>query len=255
MNSAEALEGTKTCLECSARCGFCNLPNNVLADLGMSKREVHRPSGAILYSQGEKSAGLFILCQGRVKLSKISSQGRTAILRICGRGDMLGASEVLANCPYTATAQVQEESVLAYVSREKFLRMMARHAIVGLRTSEHLSSECLRAFRDLSLLRIPSSALQKLTRVLLRWSRADAGSRVQEIPMIYTHAELAQLIGTSRETVTRLLNKLEDEELIRVRGGLARILDVERLRAMASAAQTRTANPTLTILAQKRAEM
>jgi|SRR5690349_2188741 CRP/FNR family transcriptional regulator, cyclic AMP receptor protein len=236
MNSLEVLEERVTCLECPSRCGFCNLPSDVLADLGMLKREIRRASGTVLYSQGEKSSGLYILCQGRVKLSRISSQGKTAILQICGPGDLLGASEVLANCPYTATAQVQEDSVLAYVSREKFLRMMARHAIVGLRTSEHLSTECLRAFRDLSLLRIPSSALQKLTRLLLRWSSAEEDKCAQEIPMIYTHAELAQLIGTSRETVTRLLNKLEDDEVVRVRRGVGRVLDLEKLRVMASAA-------------------
>ena len=236
MNSLEVLEEIKTCPECPSRCGFCNLPNNVLADLGMLKREIRRDGGTVLYSQGEKSAGLYILCQGRVKLSRISSQGKTAILQICEPGDLLGASEVLANCPYMATAQVQEDSVLAYVARENFLQMMGRHAIVGLRTSEHLSTECLRAFSDLSLLRIPSSALQKLSRLLLRWSSANGDKRVQEIPMIYTHAELAQLIGTSRETVTRLLNKLEDDEVIRVGGGIGRVLDLEKLRLMASAA-------------------
>jgi len=236
MNSALVLEERKTCLECPSHCGFCNLPSDVLADLGMSKREIHPAGGTTLYRQGEKSAGLFILCQGRVKLSKISSQGKTAILGICGPGGLLGASEVLANCPYTATAQVQEESVLAYVPSERFLRMMARHAIIGLRTSEHLSAECLRAFRDLSVLRIPSSALQKLTRLLLRLASPNEDKRVQEIPMMYTHAELAQLIGTSRETVTRLLNKLEGEEVIRVRGGVGQVLDRNKLWAIASAA-------------------
>lgn len=236
MNPLEVLEEIRTCTECPSRCGFCNLPNDVLADLGMSKREIRRAGGTVLYSQGDKSAGLYILCQGRVKLSRISSQGKTAILQICAPGDLLGASEVLANCPYMATAQAQEDSVLAYVPREAFLRMMGQHAIVGLRTSEHLSAECLRAFRDLSLLRIPSSALQKLSRLLLRWSSLNGDKRVQEIPMIYTHAELAQLIGTSRETVTRLLNKLEHDEVIRVRGGVGQILDVEKLKVMASAA-------------------
>src|SRR5215470_4048346 len=141
MNSAEMLEDRRSCVECPARCGFCNLPANVLSDLEMSKREIRRASGEVLYQQGEKCAGVFILCQGRVKLSKVSSQGKTAILQICGPGDLLGASEVLANRAYAATAQVQEESVLAFVPRERFLKMMARHAIVGLRTSEHLSTD------------------------------------------------------------------------------------------------------------------
>ena len=236
MNSLEVLQEIQTCLECPSRCGFCNLPNDVLADLGMSKREIRRVGGTVLYSQGEKSAGLYILCRGRVKLSRISSQGKTAILQICGPGDLLGASEVLANCPYAATAQVQKDSVLAYVPRENFLRMMERHAIVGLRTSEHLGAECLRAFRDLSLLRIPSSAMQKLSRILLRWSSANEDKRLREIPMIYTHAELAQLIGASRETVTRLLKKLEDDEVVRVRRGVGRVLDLEKLRVIALAA-------------------
>ena len=236
MNSAEELEKRRACVECPSHCGFCNLPENVLSDLGMSKREIHRASGTILYRQGEKCGGLFILCRGRVKLSKMSNQGKTAILQICGPGDLLGASEVLANCPYAATAQVQEESILAYVPRDQFLRMMARHSIVGLRTSEHLGAECLRAFRDLGFLRIPSSALQKLSRLLLRWCSTNGDRSVQEIPMIYTHAELAQLIGTSRETVTRLLNRLEGDAVIRVRGGVGRILDINKLKVMASAA-------------------
>ena len=236
MDAKEALEERRSCVECPSRCGFCNLPEEVLSDLGMSKHEVHCVSGEVLYRQGDKCDGLFILCQGRVKLSKTSSQGKTAILQICGPGDLLAASEVLANCAYAATARVQEESTVAYVTRETFLRMMARHAIVGLRTSEHLSAECLRAFRDLGFLRIPSSALQKLSRLLLRWVSAKGDNNVQEIPMTYTHAELAQLIGTSRETVTRLLNRLESDAVVRVRRGVARILDIKKLRVMASAA-------------------
>ena len=236
MDSAEALEERRSCVECPARCGFCNLPTNVLSDLEVAKRQIHLASGEIVYHQGEKCAGLFVVCQGRVKLSKMSSQGKTAILQICGPGDLLGASELLSNCVYTATAQVQEESVLAFLPREKFLQMMGRHAVIGLRTSEHLSAECLRAFRDLSLLRMPSSALQKLCRLLLRWASNREDSKSQEIPMIYTHAELAQLIGASRETVTRLLNKLEDDEVILMERGVGRVLDMEKLKIIASAA-------------------
>jgi len=235
MNSAEMLEDRRSCVECPARCGFCNLPANVLSDLEMSKREIHRASGEFLYHQGEKCGGLFVLCQGRVKLSKISSQGRTAILQTCGPGDLLGASELLTNSAYVATAYVQQDATLAYVPREQFRRMMAQHAVVGLRTAEQLSNDCLRAFRDLGLLRIPSSAMQKLSRLLLRWSNQTGGEAIQQIPMIYTHAELGQLIGTSRETVTRLMNKLENEEVLRVRGGIGRVLNMEKLRAMASA--------------------
>lgn len=236
MGAAEMLEERRSCVECPARCGFCNLPDHVLADLEMFKREIHCADGEILYRQGDTCAGLFIVCQGRVKLSKMSSQGKTAILQICGPGDLLGASEMLANCAYAATAQVQVESILAFVSRKKFLKMMARHAIVGLRTSEHLGAECLRAFRDLSLLRIPSSALQKLSRLLLRWTNDPEDNNLQGTPMINTHAELAQLIGTSRETVTRLLGKLEHDEIFRLRGGVGHILDLEKLKDMASAA-------------------
>ena len=235
MNSAELPEDRRSCVECAARCGFCNLPGNVLSDLENSKREIHRVSGELLYQQGEKCGGLFVLCNGRVKLSKISSQGRTAILQICGPGDLLGASELLTNSTYAATAYVQQDATLAYVPREQFRRMMAQHAVVGMRTAEQLSNDCLRAFRDLGLLRIPSSALQKLSRLLLRWSSQNGNETIQEIPMIYTHAELGQLIGTSRETVTRLMNKLEGEEVIRVRGRIGRILDAEKLRIMASA--------------------
>lgn len=236
MDATEALDERRSCVECPARCGFCNLPANVLSDMEISKREIHSASGEILYRQGEKCGGLFILCQGRVKLWKMSSQGKTAILQICRPGDLLGASELLTNCAYAATAQVQEESLLAFVPRGKFLGMMARHAVVGLRTSEQLSADCLRAFRDLGLLRIPSSALQKLSRLLLRWIGNGEGGDPQEIPMTYTHAELAQLIGTSRETVTRLLNKLEDDEVIRVESGVGRVLDIEKLKVIASAA-------------------
>jgi len=236
MYTAEVLEERRSCVECPGCCGFRNLPGNVLADLELSKRENHLANGEILYRQGEKCTGLFILCQGRVKLSKMSTQGKTAILQVCGPGDLLGVSEVLANCAYAATAQVQEESVLEFVPREKLLKIMARHAVVGLRISEHLSAECLRAFQDLSLLRTPSSALQKLSRLLLRWTNNHSDGNTQEIPMIYTHAELAQLIGTSRETVTRLLTKLENDEVLRVQRRVGHVLDAEKLRSLASAA-------------------
>ena len=235
MISANVGRETRNCRECQDRTGFCNMPEEVLHDLEISKEEVVRAAKSILYSQGEKCHGVFVICKGRVKLVNTFADGRHALLKICGPGELLGVSEALTDRSYAATAHVLEDSIFAYIAREQFIHMMARHSIVGVRTSECLSADCLHAYGDLGFLRIPSSALERLVRLLIRWSGVNGGARSVAVPLLYTHAEIAQLIGASRETVTRLINNLQRDGLIHALNGTITLLDVPKLKTICHA--------------------
>ena len=143
-------------------------------------------------------------------------------------------SEVLSNQDYIATAEALEQSSVACFGREQLVGILRRHSIAGARVSEFLSSECLDAFGNLCLLRQTSFTSVKLSRFLLRWVEEHPQPCGQWIPIPYTNSEIAQMVGASRETVSRLLSRLQKRRVIEIKRGKLRVLDMTALRGTAN---------------------
>jgi CRP/FNR family transcriptional regulator len=221
MSSPYGLQITENCLICKLRHSgfFCELPNPSLQDLEKIKYASAYPQGAVLFVEGQSARGIYIICSGRVKLSTTSRDGKTLILRIAGAGEVLGLHATVSGKPYELTAETLQPCQLDFVKRDDFLRFLQNHGDACLNAAQHLSQNCQSAYEMIRSLGLSHSVSEKLARLLLEW--ADDGETTKDgirIKISLTHEEIAQLIGTSRETVTRVLGEFREKQFAQLRG-------------------------------------
>ena len=213
---------------------FCGFSRPVLESLNQISHKTTLPAGAILFVEGQEPRGIFIVCSGRVNLSTTSREGKVLILKTAMPGDTLGLSASISGMGYETTAETATPCQLSFIDRKHFLELMQSHSETGLRVAQCLSRDYQSAYRDIHDLVLTRSSAGKLARLLLSQS-AKQGWNIDEpcvaIPM--THEEMAQRIGASRETVTRLLSNLRKKQLIRLDGPALVIRDRSGLEALA----------------------
>ncbi|HKU75239.1 MAG TPA: Crp/Fnr family transcriptional regulator [Pyrinomonadaceae bacterium] len=186
--------------------------------------------GRVLFAEGEPARGVYILRTGRAIVSISSSEGRIVLLRMVQAGDVLGLNSVLRNCSYDTTVKTLEPCRTDFISRVELLELMQQSSAGAYAILRILSQELTELTDRAKLLLLPQTVSGRLARLLLEWTKNN-GSRLDRI---LTHEEIAQMICTSRETVTRLLATLTrrhvisitpDSILIRDRLALERIRD------------------------------
>src|SRR6185437_5224375 len=186
------------------------------------------PPGAVLFVEGQAPRGMYVLCKGRVKLSTTSREGKTLILRIAEPGEVLGLHATVSGKPYELTAETLQASQLNFVKREDFLHF--------LRAAQHLSQNCQSAYEMIRSLGLSHSVTEKMARLLLEWSgdgeTTKDGIRVK---IALTHEEIAQLVGTSRETVTRVLGDFRKQQIAQLRGSTLLIRNKAALERLVGA--------------------
>jgi CRP/FNR family transcriptional regulator, cyclic AMP receptor protein len=214
---------------------FCNLGDEALNDFNRMGAQMDTPGGMRLFGEDERSTDVFVICTGQVKLSCTSKEGKTLILKIAMPGDVLGLSAVISGATYEVTAETMEPAELKRIGRQEFIDFVERHGEASLRSAKVLSEEYKAAFVDARRLALAGSASGRLASVLLEWGRAAAcGRKEMRFNMRLTHEELANMVGSSRETVTRTLSKFRREKLIEVKGVSVLILSPEGLEMLAA---------------------
>jgi CRP/FNR family cyclic AMP-dependent transcriptional regulator len=237
MHSPYGMNIVESCASCALREQrlFCRFSSACLASLDKLKCATGYPKGALLFLEGQAPRGLFVLCRGRVKLSISSSDGKTLILKIAEAGEALGLAAAVSGKPYEATAEAQEPCQVSFVERETFGRLMRQHDELALRVAEHLSGTYHTACRQLRAL-TSHGAAEKLAKVLLEWPiNARNGRPPDRLKVALTHEEIAQIIGTSRETVTRLFADFKKKRLIQRNGSTLIIRNRPVLETMIAA--------------------
>jgi len=219
--SPYGLEIVESCLTCKLRKDylFCSLASGAIGDLEAITSTGAYPKGAILFVEGQAARGVFVLCLGRAKLSTSSRDGKTIIVRIAKPGEILGLSAVVSGRPYQATAEILEPSQVNFIGRQDFLNFLRQHGEAALRAAGQLSNNYHSAYEEIRALGLSSSASEKVAKLLLERS-ADVSQNKGEIrlTLALTHQEIAQLIGASRETVTRIFSDLKRKQVLRVKG-------------------------------------
>jgi CRP/FNR family cyclic AMP-dependent transcriptional regulator len=192
------------------------------------------PSAAVLFVEGQSPRGVYVLCSGKVKLSTTSREGKVLILKQAEAGEVLGLSAAISGTSYEMTAETSTPCQLNFISRQDLMSLLQRQSEIGVHAAQALSREFQSAYRDIHDLVLARSSSGKLARLLL--SCAPPGTREsteQRLRSSMTHEEMAQRIGSSRETVTRLLSNLKKRRLIRLEGATLVIRDRSGLEALA----------------------
>ncbi len=238
MLSSYGMNIVESCATCRLRGqrAFCSLSAATLGSLDKLKYTTAYPKRAVLFVEGQEPRGLFVLCQGRVKLSICASDGKTLILRIAEAGEVLGLGAAVSGIPYEATAETQEPCQVTFIKREGLARLMREHSELALQVAEHLSETYNTACREIRALVLSRSAAERFARLLLERSVKTGDARHPgRFTLGLSHEEIAQMIGTSRETVTRLFADFKKKELIQRNGSTVVIRNLAVLKTLIAA--------------------
>lgn len=221
MKSPYGLTILDNCVACAVREEhlFCDLPMKALQELNEIRSTAVYPQSALLFIEGQQPRGIFVLCSGKVKLSTTSDEGKTLITKISAPGDVLGLNAAISNHPYEVSAELIEPGQANFISRDALLRFLKQHGEVALRVAEQLSRNYYAAYEEIRTLGLTSSPAEKLARLLLSWYPGNGPANgPAEITVTFTHEEIAEMIGTTRETVSRLFSDFKKRQLLQIAG-------------------------------------
>ena len=232
----EIIENCVTCPHREDRL-FCNLSPEAVAQLSKITAASAYPKGATLFMEGQPVRGVFIICSGSVKLSTSSADGKTLIVRIADPGEVLGLAATVTGKPYELTADVIEPAQANFISRADFLAFLTSHGEVALRVAQQMGGIYHSAIAEMRSIGLSHSASEKLAHFLLDWCNGHSASEDEpRATLTMTHEEIAQIIGASRETVTRLFTDFKKKRYLQVHGSTLILRDKPALEKLAGVA-------------------
>lgn len=238
MRAPYGLNILDNCLTCPVREEhlFCNLSPAALQKLNELKSTAIYPKSAVLFIEGQQPRGVFVLCAGKVKLSTSSSEGKTLITKISQAGDVLGLNACISNRPYEITAEMIEPGQANFIPRDALLHFLKDHGEVALRVAEQLSLNYYTAYEEIRTLGLTTSPAEKFAKLLLSWypEKLHANGQAQ-VKLTLTHEEVAEMIGTTRETVSRLFSEFKKKQLLQVKGSTIVLRNKSALEKMVHA--------------------
>lgn len=177
------------------------------------------PKDTVVFFENEDGEFFFMILEGRIKVTILGDDGREIILSVLGPGDFFGEMALLDNEPRSATAIAAEESELLSLHRTDFQTVLSDNRNILGSFIKILTSRLRRANHQISTLAL-LDVYGRVARVILEMAREE-GKRLKDGRIAFrraTHQEIANRIGTTRETVTRMLKELERQGLIDVQG-------------------------------------
>jgi CRP/FNR family transcriptional regulator len=236
MRAPYGLNILDNCLTCPVREDhlFCNLPPAAVQRLNEIRSSATYPKSAMLFIEGQQPRGVFVLCTGKAKLSTSSSEGRTVITKISEAGDVLGLSATISNRPYEVTAEMIEPGQANFITRDALLHFMREYGEVAVRVAEQLSRNYYSAYEGIRTLGLTNSPAERFAKLLLGWTNSSAtnnGDPIQ-VKLTLTHEEIAEIIGTTRETVSRLFSQFKKKQLLQLKGATLVIRNRAALQKM-----------------------
>ena len=238
-NKANDIRIEHKCLDCELRGSkfFCDLTAHDIQLFDAIKVTKAYPKGTTLFVEGQPSNSVYVLCQGKVKLSTCSPDGKIIILGIAEPGEILGLSSAINGIEYEATAETLELCQVNYVQTGDFVRFLESNSNACLSVARQLSRNYHTAYSQICALGLSESVADKLAKLFLNWSRnsiaiANGNGSAMHLKNFFTHEEIAEMIGTSRETVTRVLRYFRENEILTLKGSNLVIHDRQRLKSV-----------------------
>jgi CRP/FNR family transcriptional regulator len=210
---------------------FKVLPGDLASRLGEERFSRRFRKGEILFYEGQEPNGVYCIFQGHIKVYQSSPHGQEHLLSLSGPGNVVGFSAILSGEKFSATAEAMDDVVACFIERRHLDRVVSEIPALSreiLRTLAHEIQDLRRQTGDLAL----RSAAQRLAGVLVMLNetagRDDNGSRVVDLEL--TRKELADMIGTTQETLIRLLSQMREAGLLEVNRTRLVLRDIPRLR-------------------------
>ena len=198
---------------------FSELSDDDITSLAHLASRKRYPKDTVVFFENEEGDFFFTILEGRIKVTILGDDGREVILSMLGPGDFFGEMALLDNEPRSATAIAVEESELLSLHRNDFQSVLNDNRSITTALIRVLSARLRRANHQISTLAL-LDVYGRVARVIVDMAREE-GKRLRDGRIAFrraTHQEIANRIGTTRETVTRMLKDLERQGLIHVEG-------------------------------------
>ncbi|OKY75717.1 MAG: transcriptional regulator [Desulfobulbaceae bacterium DB1] len=199
-------------------------------ELAMIVVDQEVPRGKLLFSEGDPGNGFFVIVSGRIKIFKLSIDGKEQILHILGPGEPFAEVAVFTGSSYPANAMALEKSRLFFFPRKAFVELIGEHPSLAMNMLATLSfrlKQFTHMIEALSLKEVPG---RLAAYVLLAGEKGEDDTNVE---LAVSKTQLASLLGTIPETLSRILTKMNKQGILDVDGGRIRILNREKLMALA----------------------
>jgi CRP/FNR family transcriptional regulator len=202
-------------------------------------RPLFFPKGGTFFLEGQPAAGIFLLCTGRAKESIISSSGRTAIVRVVGPGVILGLAAVLTGTPHESTVEMLEPSHADFLAKIPFLQLLKTSGRLGHIVTMQLIRDRKEAYASIRCRSLSRTVSERFARLVLHWAECPLASQSKytakaQIRVTLTHEEIAQAMGTTRETTSRTLREFREKQWITINGSIWTISNEGAIRHLAA---------------------
>jgi CRP-like cAMP-binding protein len=209
---------------------FCELTQNELADISNHKITNLYKKSQTLFHEGNPPFGLFCINEGKIKLSKTSSDGKESIVRIVGPGDVLGHRTLFSEGPYQATATALEDCKVCFIDKKYFLELIKAKPQIANEVIAHLSKE-MGAVEERIAHFYTKNVRERLAEVLIEFKEKygiEEDGKIR-LDIKLTREEMASFIGVATETLIRFMTEFKDEGAIEQEGKTIFITDLEKL--------------------------
>lgn len=205
---------------------FSDLTDKDLANMSQGKTCIKYKKGQTLFYEGTRPMGLFCINTGKVKVFKMSSEGKEQILDLAKPGDFLGYRALISEEFYNASATVIEEAAICYIPRNNFLEILHSNTAFFHRLMKAVCHEL--GVMEQKLVTIAQKSVRErlaTTLLMLKETYGMEGGESVLIDIALSREDLANIIGTATETVIRLLSEFKNDQLISLEGKKIKVLD------------------------------
>jgi CRP/FNR family transcriptional regulator len=221
------------CATCKLRSHalFCDLPQAALEYLQAVRITAEYPKGSVLCLEGQPSKGVYILCSGRAKLSTTSREGKSLIVRIAAPGEVFGLTAMLEDRPYEVTAETLERSTASFITRADFVALLQKFPAASSRIIAQLIHNYRSVYDEIRALALSPSIESRLAKLLVQWVGHNPADN-EHVELKFTQEDIAEMIGTTRETVSRHLSEMKAHGLIELDGSTITVRNCAALKRL-----------------------
>lgn len=218
------------CKHCSNRFNsvFCKTEHDRMQEIEALKICSSFKKGESIFREGSYASGVYCINAGKIKLAMMGSEGKEQIVRMAKPGDIIGYKALLSGDRYSATATAIEDCNICFIPREIFLVILQKDASLSFEMMKLLSNELKHAEEKITHL-AQKPVRERVAETILFLKETYGIDKDNQINILLTREEIANLVGTATETAIRLLSEFNKEHIIELSGKKIKILDSDKL--------------------------
>ena len=197
-------------------------------------RQERRKRKDVIFSEGDPSQWFYIVLEGKVKITKLSQEGKEIILEMMGPGEVFGGIAVIRGLPYPANALAMDDCLLLKTSKEDLMRILERFPAVTMAIFQDLGGRLQHSHESMKQIAL-DKVMARVASLLVKLA-GKSGRQTPEgtlIELRLTKQEIADMVGTTVETSIRTMSRLKKDGIVSEKDGSILVRDMKRLKELA----------------------